>query len=220
MIIQFCANSKQIHKMRHQFIDKHFENEIEYVVRFWRIIKFTFFDRLFDFVLRDKKIRFRNEVKIIIIQHVDEIDFDRVWKKNFDNIRVLNSKFIIVSRILFFAFLCDKSDIFDVSRDLWLRVLAQRVKRQKFDDESQMMRNVCRNSFFFNYDFFLFVQRFQIISLNLLDMQRCLFSASTSRCRHDFCSLFVSKELDLEWDFVHDTEFFIDLKTQNWIWKA
>jgi hypothetical protein len=45
-------------------------------------------------------------------------------KKSFDNIRVLNSKLLIVWRILFFAFLRDKSDIFDVSRDLWLRVLA------------------------------------------------------------------------------------------------
>jgi hypothetical protein len=32
-------------------------------------------------------------------------------------------------------------------------------------------------------------------------MQRCLFSTSTSRCRHDFCALFISKEFDLEWEF-------------------
>jgi hypothetical protein len=50
-------------------------------------------------------------------------------KKNSDNIRVLISKFVIVSRIMFFAFFRDKFDIFDVSRDLWLRVLAQRIKR-------------------------------------------------------------------------------------------
>jgi hypothetical protein len=50
-------------------------------------------------------------------------------KKNFDNIRVLISKFVIVSRIMFFASFRDKFNIFDVSRDLWLRVLAQRAKR-------------------------------------------------------------------------------------------
>jgi hypothetical protein len=122
-------------------------------------------------------------------------------KKNFDNIRVLNSKFMIVSRIFLFAFLRDRFDIFDVSRDLWLRVLAQRVKRQRFDDESQMMRNACRNSIFFlfSYDLFLFVRRFQIVSSDFFDMQCCSFSASTSRCRHDLCTLFVSKELDLKW---------------------
>jgi hypothetical protein len=50
-------------------------------------------------------------------------------KKNFDNNRVLNSKFVVVLRTLFFASRRDKFEIFDVSRDLWLRVLAQRAKR-------------------------------------------------------------------------------------------
>jgi hypothetical protein len=48
---------------------------------------------------------------------------------------------------------------------------------------------------------FFFVRRFQIISSNLLDIQRYSFSASTFRCRHDFCVFLVSKEFDIEWKF-------------------
>ncbi len=71
--------------------------------------------------------------------------------------------------------------------------------------DSTMNRKWCETfveiQFFFNYDSFLFVRRFQIISSNFLDMQCCSFFASTFRCRHDFCTLFVSKEFDLEWRF-------------------
>jgi hypothetical protein len=63
-------------------------------------------------------------------------------KKSFDNSRVMKSKFVVVSKTMFFASRRDKFEIFDVSRDLWLRVLAQRIRRQRFDDESHMMRNV------------------------------------------------------------------------------
>jgi hypothetical protein len=123
-------------------------------------------------------------------------------KKFFNNVRVLNLKFMIVLRIFVFASFRDRFDIFDISRDLWLRVLVQRAKRQSLDDESLMMRNVCRNSIFFSLIMiFFFVRRFQIISSNFLDMQCCSFSASTSRCRYEFCASFVSKKFYLEWRF-------------------
>jgi hypothetical protein len=77
-------------------------------------------------------------------------------KKSFDNNRVLNSKFVVVLRTLFFASRRDRFEIFDVSRDLWLRVFVQRAKRQKLDDELHMMRNVYLNSIFF----FLIMIRF------------------------------------------------------------
>jgi hypothetical protein len=142
-------------------------------------------------------------------------------KKNFDNIRVLNSKFVIILKILLFAFLCDKSDIFDVSRDLWLRVLAQRVKRQKFDDESQMMQNVCRNSIFFLLWSFSFrstfsnnfVKSFRYATLFILCVDVSLSSWS-SRTFH-FKKNLISNE-----NFAHDTEFSIDFKMQHWIWKT
>jgi hypothetical protein len=123
-------------------------------------------------------------------------------KKSFDNNRVLNSKFVVVSRTLFFASRRDKFEIFDVSRDLWLRVLAQRAKRQKLDDESHMMRNVFLNSiFFFNYDSFLFIWCTQIIMSNFLDVQRKSFSTSMFRRRYSFCAFLISEKLDLEKEF-------------------
>ncbi len=78
VIIQRCANSKQIYQMWHQFIDESFENAIKYVVEFWRIVRFTSFDRLSNFVLRDEKCRFWDEIRIIKIRHVEEIDLCRV----------------------------------------------------------------------------------------------------------------------------------------------
>jgi hypothetical protein len=67
--------------MRHQFVDEYFENAIENVVRFWRIVRFALFDRLSNFILRDKKWRFQENVEIIKTRHVDEINLDRVWKE-------------------------------------------------------------------------------------------------------------------------------------------
>ncbi len=62
-------------------------------------------------------------------------------KKKFDKNRILNSKFVVILRALFSAFRREKFEIFDVFFDLWLRVRAQRIKRQRFDDESQMSRS-------------------------------------------------------------------------------
>jgi hypothetical protein len=70
-------------------------------------------------------------------------------KKRFDRNRILNSKFVVISKALFSASRREKFEIFDVFLDLWFRIRAQRVKRQKFDDESQMMRKICLNSIFF-----------------------------------------------------------------------
>jgi hypothetical protein len=135
--------------MRHQLINECFENAIENVVKFWNIIRLASFDRLSNFIFRDKKWRFQDDVEIIKIRHVDKINFDRVWKKKFDKSRVLNSKFVIISKALLFASRRERFEIFDVSFDLWFRIRAQRIKRQKFDDESQMMRKTYLNSIFF-----------------------------------------------------------------------
>jgi hypothetical protein len=70
-------------------------------------------------------------------------------KKRFDNNRILNSKFVVTSKALFSAFRREKFEIFDVFLDLWFRIRAQRVKRQRFDDESQIMRKIYLNSIFF-----------------------------------------------------------------------
>jgi hypothetical protein len=70
-------------------------------------------------------------------------------KKRFDNNRVLNSKFVVISKALFSASRREKSEIFDVFLDLWFRIRAQRIKRQKLDDESQIVRKIYLNSIFF-----------------------------------------------------------------------
>jgi hypothetical protein len=50
-------------------------------------------------------------------------------KKRFDKSRILNLKFVVISKALFSASRREKSEIFDVSFDLWLRIRAQRAKR-------------------------------------------------------------------------------------------
>jgi hypothetical protein len=70
-------------------------------------------------------------------------------KKRFDKNRILNSKFVVISKTLFSAFRREKSEIFDVFFDLWFRIRAQQVKRQKFNDESQIVRKIYLNSIFF-----------------------------------------------------------------------
>jgi hypothetical protein len=72
-------------------------------------------------------------------------------KKRFDKSRILNSKFVFTSKALFFASRREKFEIFDVFLDLWFRVRAQQIKRQRFDDESQMMRKIYLNSIFFSF---------------------------------------------------------------------
>ncbi len=121
-------------------------------------------------------------------------------KKRFDKNRILNSKFVVISKALLSASRRERFEIFDVFFDLWFRIRAQRIKRQKFDDESQMMRKTCLNSIFFFFcdDSLLFIQRFQIISSSFVDVQCDLFSSSTSHRRYFFSALFVSEELDLE----------------------
>jgi hypothetical protein len=113
---------------------------------------------------------------------------------------VLNLKFVVVSRTFFFASRRDRFEIFDVSRDLWLRVLAQRARHQSLDDESHMMRNVFLNSIFFSLIMirFFYIWCAQIIMSNFLDVQRKSFSTSTSRRRYSFCAFLISEELDLE----------------------
>jgi hypothetical protein len=136
-------------------------------------------------------------------------------KKRFDKNRILNSKFVVISKALFSAFRREKFEIFDVFLDLWLRVRAQRIKRQKLNDESQMMRKTYLNSifFFFYDDSFLIIRHFQIISSNFLDVQCNSFSSSTFRRRYRFNAFFVSKELDFEKEICSRNE---DLyRTQN-----
>jgi hypothetical protein len=70
-------------------------------------------------------------------------------KKRSDNNRVLNSKFVVTSKALFSASRRERSEIFDVFLDLWFRIRAQRIKRQRFDDESQIVRKTYLNSIFF-----------------------------------------------------------------------
>jgi hypothetical protein len=135
--------------MRHQLVSEYFENAIENVVRFWCIVRFASFNRLLNFIFRDKRWRFQNNVEIIKAWHVDEINFDRVWKKKSDKNRILNSKYVITSKALFSASCRERFKIFDVFFDLWFRIRAQRIKRQRLDDESQMMRKICLNSIFF-----------------------------------------------------------------------
>jgi hypothetical protein len=50
-------------------------------------------------------------------------------KKRFDKNRVLNSKFVVISKTLFSTSRREKFEIFDVFFDLWLRIRAQRIKR-------------------------------------------------------------------------------------------
>ncbi len=70
-------------------------------------------------------------------------------KKRFDKNRILNSKFVVTSKTLFSTFRRERFEIFDVFFDLWFRIRAQRAKRQRFDDESQIVRKICLNSIFF-----------------------------------------------------------------------
>jgi beta-galactosidase GanA len=72
-------------------------------------------------------------------------------KKRFDKNRVLNSKFVITSKALFSTSRREKSEIFDVFLDLWFRVRVQRAKRQRLDDESQIVRKIYLNSIFFSF---------------------------------------------------------------------
>jgi hypothetical protein len=120
-------------------------------------------------------------------------------KKRFDSNRILNSKFVVTSKALFAASRREKSEIFDVFFDLWFRIRAQRAKRQRFDDESQIVRKIYLNSIFFFFcdDSLFFIRRSQIVSSNFLDVSRSSFSSSTSRRRHCFSALFISEELDL-----------------------
>jgi hypothetical protein len=92
-------------------------------------------------------------------------------KKRFDKSRILNSKFIVLSKTLFSASRREKFEIFDVFLDLWFRVRAQRIKRQRFDDESQMMRKTYLNSIFF---FFAMIRFFSSTLLNnFVKLSRC-----------------------------------------------
>jgi hypothetical protein len=72
-------------------------------------------------------------------------------KKKSDNNRVLNSKFVVISKALFSASRREKFEIFDVFFDLWLRIRVQRIKRQRLDDESQIVRKIYLNSIFFSF---------------------------------------------------------------------
>jgi hypothetical protein len=136
-------------------------------------------------------------------------------KKRFNKNRILNSKFVVISRTLFSAFRREKFEIFDVFLDLWFRVRVQRIKRQRLDDESQMMRKTCLNSIFFFFfdDSLFFIRRFQIISSSFFDVQCNSFSSSTSRRRYRFSAFFVSEELDLEKKICSRNEDFY--RTQN-----
>ncbi len=127
----------------------------------------------------------------------------------------MNSKFVIISKALLFASRYERFEIFDVSFDSWFRVRAQRIKRQRFDDKSQMMRKTYLNSIFFFFcdDSFFFIRRFQIISLNFLDVQCNSFSSSTFRRRHRFSAFFNTEELDLEKKICSRNEDFY--RTQN-----
>ncbi len=93
-------------------------------------------------------------------------------KKDLIKNKIWNLKFVVTSKALFSAFRREKFEIFDVSFDLWFRIRAQRVKRQKFDDESQMMRKTCLNSIFF---FFTMIRFFfnSTFSNNLVKFSRC-----------------------------------------------
>jgi hypothetical protein len=92
-------------------------------------------------------------------------------KKRFDKSRILNSKFVVISKALFSTFRREKIEIFDVSCDLWFRIRAQSIKRQKLDDVSQMMRKICLNSIYFFSQWFVF---FHLTFLNnFVKFSRC-----------------------------------------------
>jgi hypothetical protein len=93
-------------------------------------------------------------------------------KKKFDKSRVLNSKFVVTSKTLFSASRRKKFEIFDVFLDLWFRIRAQRIKRQRFDDNSQIVRKIYLNSIFF---FFLrwFVFFHSTFADNFVKFFRC-----------------------------------------------
>jgi hypothetical protein len=142
-------------------------------------------------------------------------------KKRFNKNRILNSKFVVTSKTLFSTFHRERFEIFDVFFDLWFRIRVQRAKDQKLDDVSQMMRKTCLNSiFFFCDDSLLFIQRFQIISSNFLDVQCDLFSSSTFRRRYRFSAFFVWEEFDFEKKICSRNEDFYRTRTHYWIFKT
>jgi hypothetical protein len=76
------------------------------------------------------------------------IVFEKIF---FDKSRVLNLKFVVNFKALFSASRRERFEIFDVFLDLWLRIRDQRIKRQKLDDESQIVRKIYLNSIFFSF---------------------------------------------------------------------
>jgi hypothetical protein len=84
------------------------------------------------------------------------IEFEN--KKSNKNL-VLTSKSFAHSKTSFSWFLCIKSNILKTFFDRWFLDFDQQTKRQRFDDESQMMRKTRRNFIFFSIANFLFFVR-------------------------------------------------------------
>jgi hypothetical protein len=70
-------------------------------------------------------------------------------KKCLCSIFVLNAKSSIISRTFSTAFFFIKTEILNISLDLWLLFFAQTIKRQNLVDESMRDLKIWRNSIFF-----------------------------------------------------------------------
>jgi hypothetical protein len=90
-------------------------------LHFWIVCRISFFIiRNVNFETTLKQLKLDMSIKLI------SIVFE---KKRSERNRVSNSKLVVISRILIATSRHEKFDIFNVSLNLWSRVLAQRIKR-------------------------------------------------------------------------------------------